>query len=165
MLNNNFEIQEATLSDVDSLILLRAELLDNSNEVYSCNDDSDKKAWRLAYRSWIEEKLGHDNRVVIFIARDVSNGSIIGCITGIIDFRAPSTDCINGLSGWVQSMVVREIHRKQGVATCLFKYLLTWFNTNQVHKVSLQSTDGADVFYKKLGFEPYSENSYYLISD
>jgi len=165
MLSNKFEIKEATVSDIDSLILLRGELLDNTDEVYSCNDDNDKKAWKLAYRSWIEEKLGHDNRIVILIAKDVSDGSIIGCITGIIDFRAPSIDCINGLSGWVQSMVVRKINRKQGIATYLFKYLLTWFNANQVKKISLQSTASTEFFYKKLEFKLYRENSYYLISE
>ncbi|ASN16628.1 GNAT family N-acetyltransferase [Pantoea ananatis] len=165
MSDNKFVIEEATISDIDSLIMLRSELLDNSDGIYGCKNELDQKKWKFAYKSWLEKKIEHDGRVAILIAKDSLSGNAVGCITGVIDSRAPTIDCINGFSGWVQSMVVKKEMRNKGIAISLLEVLLKWFNEAEVKKISLQSTVVAESLYNKFGFQQYNEKSYYLIYD
>ena len=78
---------------------------------------------------------------------------MLGCATAIIDQRAPAPGCLNGLSGWVQSVVVEPQWRNQGIARMLMQQLLRWFTNRGVGSVVLQSTEAAGTLYQALGFE------------
>ncbi|WP_338884339.1 GNAT family N-acetyltransferase [Xenorhabdus sp. TH1] len=157
-------ICKATLADIDSLIRLRSYLLDNAIEIYGSKIPEDQKRWKEAYKSWLTDYLNSDCDVVIFVAVREKDNQLVGCVTGVIDKRAPTIDCINGLCGWIQSMIVQEDMKQKGVATRLMNRLNQWFSEHGVTKLTLQSTCDAEVFYQKLGFHLSNEKTFFLLS-
>ncbi|MNV98584.1 putative acetyltransferase [compost metagenome] len=88
----------------------------------------------------------------IFAAEHRESGQVLGCATAIINQRAPAPGCLNGLSGWVQSVVVAPQWRNRGIARQLMQHLLRWFAIRGVGSVALQSTEAAGTLYQALGF-------------
>lgn len=144
-------IEKAKKNDISELIHLRAYLIDNNpGKDYSSKTEADKKIWKEKYREWLEIILEETPGIIVFIAKNKEK--IIGCATGIIDRRAPASDCLSGYCGWVQSVVVDNQFRHRGIARSLLEHLTMWFKSNHVSKIILESTSEAEDFYKKTGF-------------
>lgn len=82
---------------------------------------------------------------------------VIACAIGIIDQRAPAVDTLNGLSGWVQSVVVSPQWQGNGLAIRLMHNLIFWFNEKDVRTIYLQTTPLAESLYRHLDFEDSGE--------
>ncbi|NKQ12634.1 GNAT family N-acetyltransferase [Pseudomonas sp. SST3] len=152
-----FLVRNATATDVPILIELRAHLLDGTSASYSSRTPEDRARWRAAYRGWLMSTLGVNDDVQILAIEHRDSGQVIGCATGIIDVRAPAPGSLNGLSGWIQSVVVAPQWRAKGIATQLMHQLLRWFANRDVGAVVLQSTEDAGRLYEALGFKASSE--------
>ncbi|MHC5350948.1 GNAT family N-acetyltransferase [Metapseudomonas furukawaii] len=147
-----FTVRAATLADLDSLIELRAYLLDGTTARYSSKTPEEAASWRTAYRSWLGSRLDKSDCVQILAAEHKESRQVLGCATAIIDQRAPAPGRLNGLSGWVQSVVVEPQWRNRGIARQLMQHLLRWFANRGVDHVVLQSTESAGTLYQALGF-------------
>lgn len=145
-------VRPATITDLASLVELRAHLLDGTSASYSSRTPDDSMRWRAAYRTWLTNRLGESDCVQILVAEHRESGQVLGCATAIIDQRAPATGCLNGQSGWVQSVVVEPQWRNHGIARQLMQHLLRWFANRGVGSVVLQSTGAAGTLYQALGF-------------
>ncbi|WP_337058542.1 GNAT family N-acetyltransferase [Pseudomonas sp. USHLN015] len=152
-----FNVRPATQADLASLVELRAYLLDGTDASYSSRTPEDAARWRAAYRTWLISRLSESDCVQIFAAEDKESGRVLGCATAIIDQRAPAPGCLNGLSGWVQSVVVEPQWRGRGIARQLMQHLLRWFANRGVGCVVLQSTATAGTLYETLGFAVSNE--------
>ncbi|WP_343577827.1 GNAT family N-acetyltransferase [Pseudomonas sp.] len=150
-------VRPATLADLTSLVELRAHLLDGTSASYSSKTPEESAQWRAAYRSWLNNRLNDSDCVQILAAEHKESGQVLGCATAIIDQRAPAPNCLNGLSGWVQSVVVEPQWRNRGIARQLMQHLLRWFANRGVGSVVLQSTEAAGTLYQALGFETSDE--------
>ncbi len=111
-----FTVRPANQADLARLVELRAYLLDGTNASYSSNTPEDAARWRVAYRTWLNSRLNDSDCVQILAAEHKESGQVLGCATAIIDQRAPAPGCLNGLSGWVQSVVVEPQWRGRGIA-------------------------------------------------
>lgn len=147
-----FTVRPATQADLVSLVDLRAYLLDSTNASYSSKTPEDAARWRAAYRTWLSSRLNGSDCVQILAAEHKESGQVLGCATAIIDQRAPAPGCLNGLSGWVQSVAVEPQWRGRGIARHLMQHLLRWFANRGVGCVVLQSTATAGTLYQGLGF-------------
>ncbi|WP_413043858.1 N-acetyltransferase family protein [Pseudomonas sp. YJ42] len=152
-----FAVRNATGEDTAALIELRALLLDGTGASYSSRSPEGTARWRAAYRNWLADNLGSNDSVRVLVAEHQASRQIIGCATGIIDVRAPTSVNPNGLSGWIQSVVVAPQWRGHKVAKQLMQTLLRWYANRDVATVSLQTTDGAFRLYQTLGFSPSAE--------
>ncbi|MNZ15250.1 putative acetyltransferase [compost metagenome] len=148
MLPAEANIRAATPADLASLIELRACLLEGTTAPYSCHTPEDRERWRTAYRGWLASRLQEGDHVQVLAVEHRETGHILGCATGIIDQRAPAPGCLNGLSGWVQSVVVSPQWRNRGIARQLMQQLLRWFANRGVGTVVLQSTEAAGRLYE-----------------
>tara|TARA_R100001143_G_C3354111_1_gene131276 strand:+ start:1574 stop:2077 length:504 start_codon:yes stop_codon:yes gene_type:complete len=157
MSNSLFTVRDATVDDIAALIELRAFLLDGTEASYSSRTPEGALRWRAAYRSWLASVLGIHDNVQVLVAEHRESSQLVGCATGIIDIRAPTSANPNGLSGWVQSVVVTPQWRGRGIANQLMNVLLRWFTNRDVVTVSLQTTDAALRLYETLGFIPTGE--------
>ncbi|KGK83391.1 GNAT family N-acetyltransferase [Stutzerimonas degradans] len=150
-------VRSATTADVAMLIELRAFLLDGTDASYSSRTPEGQARWRAAYRGWLTNHLGANDNVQVLAVEHRDSGQVIGCATGIIDARAPTAANPNGLSGWVQSVVVAPQWRAQGIARQLMRQLLRWFDNREVATVVLQTTPDASRLYATLGFQTSTE--------
>jgi GNAT superfamily N-acetyltransferase len=150
-------VRPATLADLPSLVELRAYLLDGTAASYSSKTPEDAARWRAAYRTWLNSRLSESDCVQVLAAEHRESGQVLGCATAIIDQRAPAPGCLNGLSGWVQSVVVEPQWRGRGIARQLMQHLLRWFANRSVACVVLQSTAAAGTLYQALGFATSDE--------
>jgi GNAT superfamily N-acetyltransferase len=150
-------VRPATQAHLVSLVELRAYLLDGTATSYSSKTPEDTARWRTAYRAWLSSRLNDSECVQILAAEHKETGQVLGCATAIIDQRAPAPGCLNGLSGWVQSVVVEPQWRGRGIARQLMQHLMRWFANHDVGCVVLQSTDAAGTLYQALGFTASDE--------
>ncbi|ASS89240.1 MAG: N-acetyltransferase [Bacillaceae bacterium] len=153
-MDHNLKIvaRKATINDVDMLIDLRKLLLNEGAGHYVSKSPEEQMAWQKSYRKWLIHNIPANEKMVIAVAHYDGETEISACAIGIIDERAPMKGCLNGLVGWVQSVVVHPERRRRGFAECLMNYILDWFQANNVEKVILQTTPIAKNLYKKLGF-------------
>lgn len=153
-----FTTREAVQGDIETLVQLRALLIDNNPAGYGATDPRSQAGWKNAFREWFGERVEDTKMVVLLVENDA--GKAIGTVTGVVDFRPPTPDCINGLSGWVQSLVVDPSWRRRDVSTILMHALLDWFIKKHVKRVVLQSTQAAQKLYENLGFYESDEKTY-----
>jgi len=158
MNNLSFTVRYATHEDIEWLIDLRSFLLDGTSAIYASRSRKDSERWRTAYKHWLTEHLGVHDSVQVLVAEHRETRQVAGCATGIIDLRAPTAANANGLSGWIQSVVVDPQWRAHGIATQLINHLLRWFGNRDVATVALQTTAGASGLYERLGFCPTDES-------
>lgn len=153
-------IRKARGTDIATLIDHRALLLDNSTASYGAGDAQTQRRWREAYEGWLKDHLHEPETIAVFIGENGWERHPVGTVTGVIDTRPPTPDCLTGRCGWVQSLVVQPSARRQGVSTALMDTLMTWFAAQRVDKVMLQSTPAAEKLYENLGFSQSGEKSY-----
>lgn len=94
---------------------------------------------------------------VLFIARDIDSGEIVGSLTLAL-FRIPT-----GMRAWIEDVVVEETARGKGVGEALNKAALDRARREGAKTVDLTSRPSRDVanrLYKRIGFEPRETNVY-----
>lgn len=145
-----FSIREATEMDIVPLLELRAILLDGDGHVYLANSIDKQCQWRKDYTEWLLNYAFAASSVRVLVASNEE--MILGCAIDLMDRRAPTPSCRNGISGWVQSVVTAPNYWGQGVANELMANLLDWFDANNCFCVVLEATPISVALYKGLGF-------------
>lgn len=155
----------AELRDIEGLIRLRRLLLSQGSAHYVAASADDDAIWQEYYRCWLTDKLSNkQSNIKIYIIRDFQQ-QVIGCATGIIDERAPAIGILNGLQGWVQSVVIDPKWRRKGLAKQLMHALYLWFQEQQVGKIALQTTPDAEQMYLTIGFSKTGEDLFITTVD
>ncbi|WP_176243719.1 GNAT family N-acetyltransferase [Halomonas sp. CSM-2] len=157
-----FNVCHARLKDIDALIQLRGHLLDDGRSNYASHSPEEKKLWRTHYRAWLENILECKDQTLVAVAINELEKPI-GCAIGIIDQRAPCPGAYNGMTGWIQTVVVDPIFRNLGVATALVEFIHNWFRHNGITKWVLQTTPDAEILYQRLGYRDTEEKTLYYI--
>ena len=94
---------------------------------------------------------------VLFAARDVDTGEIVGTLTLAL-FRIPT-----GLRAWIEDVVVDESVRGQGVGDALSNAAIDRARSEGAKTVDLTSRpsrEAANRLYKRVGFEQRETNVY-----
>jgi ribosomal protein S18 acetylase RimI-like enzyme len=94
---------------------------------------------------------------VLFIARDIDTGEIVGSLT-LAMFRIPT-----GLRAWIEDVVVDESVRGKGVGAALSQAALDRARNEGAKTVDLTSRpsrEAANRLYKRVGFEQRATNVY-----
>ncbi|MDA7028184.1 GNAT family N-acetyltransferase [Bacillus sp. CLL-7-23] len=151
-------IRKAESGDIDRLIDLRKILLSEGEGHYVSKSHEEDLAWQKNYRAWLLKNMNEHDRILVAVANDPDQLKIVACAIGIIDVRAPMKGCLNGKSGWIQTVVVDPEERRKGIAESIMNYCFDWFKRNHVEKIVLQTTPMAKDLYIKLGFENSGED-------
>ena len=94
---------------------------------------------------------------VLFAARDIDTGDIIGSLTLAL-FRIPT-----GMRAWIEDVVVDEAARGMGVGAALNEAALARARSEGAKTVDLTSRPSREVanrLYKRIGFEQRETNVY-----
>ncbi|MDN4629297.1 GNAT family N-acetyltransferase [Erwinia sp. DT-104] len=148
----------AGTADIEGLIRLRKLLLSDGDAHYSATSSEEDLAWQLHYQKWLLQKLNEPTGNVRVVVIHDEADNIIACATGILDERAPMPGILNGVQGWIQSVVVAPEWRGNGLASLLLSALFSWFSARDAGKVVLQTTPAGDALYRKLGFKNSGED-------
>lgn len=153
-----FETRRAEEGDIDALIMLRRLLLSDGDTHYAVKTAVEDATWQQNYQSWLAKHIrACTEHICVVVTREIS-GRVVACATGIIDDRAPMPGCMNGMMGWVQSVVVAPEFRKQGFGRRTMNFLIHWFDLHQVGKIALQTTADAHPLYEQLKFSSTGED-------
>lgn len=146
-------IRNATTMDTESLINLRKLLLNQGTGHYAAQSLEEELAWQENYKQWLIKNLDNNKSILVIVSCDSeTKQALSGCAIGIIDERVPFKGCLNARMGWIQTVVVHPDFRRKGIAEGMMHYLFNWFRSNDVGKVSLQTTAIAKPLYEKLDF-------------
>lgn len=152
-------IRKAALSDIPTLVDLRQVLLDYGTGHYVSRTLDESLKWKEAYKQWLHKYINLDNDVNILVASMDGEQTIIACVIGIVDKRAPMIGCLNGKTGWIQTMVVAKDRQQKGIGGQLVHQLLNWFDGAGVEKIFLQTTEIAKQLYISMGFITINEET------
>ncbi|GCB50686.1 GNAT family N-acetyltransferase [Streptomyces sp. NL15-2K] len=149
--------RSATVADIEELVRLRGHLLSSGTGVYVARDPEEDAAWRRAYRAWLGRVLaGPADRVHVTVVGTPE--TLAACAIAVVDERAPTARCPNGLTGWVQTVVVDPPWRRRGLGARVMDHALGWLRAREVSAVVLQTTEDGAPLYQKLGFAPTGED-------
>lgn len=160
-MNHNDQVvtRKATANDMERLVELRKWLLSTGTGHYVAKTPDEETAWQESYRKWLLRVMDEEqDRVLVAVLHTEEDATLMACAIGIIDERAPMNGCLNGRVGWVQTVVVDPQARRRGYGERIMAHVLHWFQTNEVGKVTLQTTPMAKKLYEKLGFEASGED-------
>ncbi len=152
-------IRKAALSDIPALVDLRQVLLDHGTGHYASKTSDESLQWKEAYKQWLHKYINLNNDVNILVASIGTEQIIVACVIGIIDKRAPMIGCLNGKTGWIQTMVVAKDRQQKGIGGQIMHQLLNWFKGVEVEKIFLQTTEIAKPLYLRMGFTPINEET------
>lgn len=108
-------IQRATVQDIDTLIDFQQRLASESEGV-TLNGE--------VLRKGLQALFADPNKGFYFVAKE--DAEVIGC--HMITFEW--SDWRNGMVWWIQSVYVKETHRKKGVFKMMFDNLLNILSTD-----------------------------------
>lgn len=97
--------------------------------------------------------------VKLFVARDISNNSIVGCLTLVV-FRIPT-----GKRAWLEDVVVDKAYRGRGIGRHLCNKAIDVARQAGVEKIDLTSypsRKAANRLYQSMGFKLRDTNIYRL---
>ncbi|WP_185913380.1 GNAT family N-acetyltransferase [Bartonella massiliensis] len=154
---DSFYIKAAEPAHIERLVELRSLLLDVGQGLYVSQSAEEAKIWKDSYRHWLQQYFHSRGSLKNLVVALGCGSAVIGCVTAIIDDRPPSIGCLNGKTGWIQSVVVEPSWRKKGVAFKMLQAQLAWLAAAGVQSVFLSSTISAQDFYKKSGWSDTGE--------
>lgn len=149
--------RSATTADIEELVRLRSHLLGSGDAPYAARSPQEDAAWRAAYRDWLGRVLtGPADRVQVSVIGPAHR--LAACAVAVVDDRAPTAHCLNGLTGWVQSVVVDPQWRRRGLGTRVMRHALDWLRSRGASGAVLQTTPVGAGLYRGLGFLPTGED-------
>ena len=148
------KIRKANIKDIPTLVGFRVKL---RNHIEDSNRLSLKFKQELIPRlsGFYKTSIG-DSDSLVLIAE--SNGEPIGMAVGNIKYH---TDFNPERSVNINDIWVEESHRKKGVCTKLFKYIVKHFKKKDIKLFTVSFDNGnteAETAWSQLGFKPITYN-------
>lgn len=129
-----------------------------NDESYGEYDDGswESNGWRENFVSHLTKKT-EDNSGVVVIVEDNETGEIVSCGICTILQDVPSPWNVNGQYGFVRSMSTKVTHRGQGFGKLVIDEIKLWAQEVGLTSLRLNTSDDAESFYERAGFEifPY----------
>lgn len=161
----NIEILRAQPKDLVEVLNLVEEI---NNESYSQFDDGSwtTNGWRENFIEYLEKKI-NENTAVVSMVKDLNLKEIVSCGICIILNDVPSPWTIDGKYGFVRSMSTKTSHRSMGLGKLVIEDILKWAKEIGLNSVRLNTSEGAENFYERAGFEifPYPAMSIWFDND
>ncbi|MBC1238261.1 GNAT family N-acetyltransferase [Nostoc sp. 2RC] len=140
-----FNLRQANLQDLETLVQLRLELL---REVGNIKVDCDNTNLAKAIRKYLGEKIPSGE----FLAWVAEVDSQIVATSGLVFFqRPPSNGNLSGIEAYVMNVYTIPMWRGQGIATAVLKEIITFVKTTEAKRLCLYATEDGKRLYEKLG--------------
>jgi len=144
-------IRKAGLSDIETLVKLRIELLAEINHDIAF----DRSSLVNKTRMYFLEKVP-SNKFIAWLAE--INDEIVGT-SGLVFFeRPPLIENLSGIEAYIMNMYTLRNWRNRGIATLLLKEVISFVKTTPAKKVWLHATWNAKSLYERFGFTTLSKD-------
>ena len=148
-------IDIANTNDIDTLVNLRVEYLLSD---YKVIEDDKLTTIRNNLPTYFMEHLNKD--LIAYVCRN--NDEIIGCSFLYISYKPSNPSFINGRTGTVMNVYVKENYRKQGIGKRLMESIINKGKELELDYIDLQSTEDGYNLYKSVGFVDNSSKYHYM---
>ena len=146
-------IRLARSKDLDSLALLRKELLDHHARLDPYWETTDN--WEGPLRVFMRAGLARPDHVLI--VAETANGLVGYCMASV---QKHSNARVVSEVGYIVDLMVTEQMRGHGVGTALFERAADWFKRKGLTRVELKvavMNESSCKFWSKLGFQTFME--------
>ncbi|MEH2291211.1 GNAT family N-acetyltransferase [Nostoc sp.] len=141
-----FNLRQANLQDLETLIQLHLELLQEAGEI---KGDSDTTNLAEATRKYLGEKMPPGE----FLAWIAEVDNQIVATSGLVFFqRPPYNGNLSGLEAYILNVYTIPMWRGQGIATALLKEIISFVRATEAKRLWLHATENGKRIYEKLGF-------------
>jgi GNAT superfamily N-acetyltransferase len=145
-MGSNFNIREANLDDLETLVQLRLALL---REAGNLKSDASTGILAEAIRQYLTRTLPAA-KFVAWVAE--VNGEIIGT-SGVVMFeRPPIYGNLSGMEAYVMNIYTIPNWRGSGVATALLGEIISYVRKTDARRIWLHATEDGKRLYEKVGF-------------
>ncbi len=144
----NIEIKQADLSNIDTLIEWRMEVL---HEVFSIPNEQNTDDLRNANFNYYNTVLNNGRHISCFA---LSNNKIVGCGDMCLYSEMPSPDNPTGQCAYLMNIYTRAEFRKQGIGGKIVSWLIKKAKNKGITKIYLETSENGRSMYEKLGFLP-----------
>ncbi len=146
-LQPQFRLRQATLKDLDSLVLQRHKMWKDiryfTKGQYEVGD--------RAYRSWLNKKI-RSGEVVGFLATDRSGKAMsVACVW--LQEGAPRPGNPKAIRPYVFSVFTEKSVRRKGLASQVMKEAMKWCKIKGYSRMWLHASEQGRAVYQKLGWK------------
>lgn len=141
------EIRQAGMEDMEALVRVRADFL----QAFRTIAPEALEAMEASLREYLAHALPQ-GRLVAVLARE--DGAVVGSAFMSVHQRPPSDRLPSGVYGRLTNIYVYPEHRGRGTAQAMLGVLMLAARDQKVEAVELNSAEGAEGLYRKLGFAP-----------
>ena len=145
-MHNDIIIREATLTELDTLIEWRMEVL---RCVFSIPADTDTTELRKANIDYYKRALADDTHIACFAEQ---NGKIVGCGGLCLYDEMPSPDNPTGHCAYLMNIYVRPAHQGHGTGKRIVRWLVGAALARGIKKIYLETSEAGRLLYSVLGF-------------
>ena len=145
-MHNDIIIREATLTELNTLIEWRMEVL---RCVFSIPAETDTTELRDANIEYYKRALADDTHIACFAEQ---NGKIVGCGGLCLYDEMPSPDNPTGHCAYLMNIYVRPEHQGHGTGKRIVRWLVGAALARGIKKIYLETSEAGRLLYSILGF-------------
>ena len=145
-MHNDIIIREATLTELNTLIEWRMEVL---RCVFSIPADTDTTELRDANIEYYKRALANGTHIACFAEQ---NGKIVGCGGLCLYDEMPSPDNPTGHCAYLMNIYVRPEHQGHGTGKRIVRWLVGAALARGIKKIYLETSEAGRLLYSILGF-------------
>lgn len=142
-----YELQEATLADLDSAVALRAAM---TSEIEAQDPDSVYPGWRERFLTFFRTRVPA-GEAAVFLARSGLNAVGLACVYRQQTHR---TEIFLDKIAYITSVYVIPARRGQGIATAVTRACIDWARGAGCRMVRLGASSMGLPMYLGMGFSP-----------
>ena len=144
--NMNITWKKAALSDLDTLVTTRAEVLRAANKL---DDKADMSEVEACSREYYARALADGSHTAYL----VYDGDVFAGAGGVSYYEVmPTYHNPSGKKAYIMNMYVRPEYRRRGIAIKTLDLLVKDARERGVELISLEATDMGKPLYEKYGF-------------
>lgn len=143
---NEIYYRKANINDIETIIKYRIDFL---KELQTEVDDEGEKILKIQLNTYFTKTM-NDQTFIVWIAEQ--NNMPVG-FGGLIIREIPGHfTLLNGKTGYILNMYTIPSHRKKGICTKIFSYLLQEAKNVGIGKIELHATPEGEKIYRNFGF-------------
>lgn len=144
-------IRRATVADIPDLVRLRRMMFEAMGYADPAQLDQADAAAAAYFASTIPAGEFYGWLAVTPAGEAVGSGGVV------FDQHPPGLANLSGQIGYIMNVVTASRYRRRGIARRVMQTILAWLAEQEVHHITLHTTEAGKSLYQELGFTASNE--------